>query len=56
VANLTSFTIDHLPNAADVSVTRDTIDYTRWRVRGADAIEIEMDINDHQIRVVFAGG
>jgi hypothetical protein len=54
--DLTSFTIDHLPNPADVSVTVDTIDYTRWRVSGADSIEIEMDINDHQIRIAFAGG
>jgi hypothetical protein len=54
--DLTSFTIDHLPNPADVSVTVDTIDYTRWRVSGADSIEIEMDINDHHIRVAFAGG
>jgi hypothetical protein len=54
--HLTSFTIDHLPNAADVSVTVDTIDYNRWRVSGAESIEVEIDINDHQIRVAFAGG
>jgi hypothetical protein len=51
----TSFTIDHLPNPADVSITVDTIDYARWRISGANSIEIEIDINDHQIRVAFAG-
>jgi hypothetical protein len=54
--DLTSFTIGLLPNPADVSVTVDNIDYTRWRVSGADSIQIEVDINDHQIRVAFAGG
>ena len=53
---VSSFTIDHLPNPADVSVTVDSIDYTRWRVSGADSIEIEVHINDHQIRVAFACG
>jgi hypothetical protein len=54
--DLTSFTIDHLPNPVDVSVTVDTIDYARWRVSGADSIEIEMSIDDHHVRVAFAGG
>jgi hypothetical protein len=39
-----------------VSVTVDTIDYPRWRVSGAASIEIDIDIDDHQIRVAFAGG
>jgi hypothetical protein len=52
--DLTSFTIDHLPNPADVWITVDTIDYARWRVSGADSIEIEIEINDHQIRIGFA--
>jgi hypothetical protein len=54
--DLSSFTIHRVPNPADVSVTVDNVDYTRWRVSGADSIEMEVDINDHQIRVAFAGG
>jgi hypothetical protein len=54
--DVSSFTIHRVPNPADVSVTVDNIDYTRWRVSSADSIEMEVDINDHRIRVDFAGG
>jgi hypothetical protein len=52
----TRFTIDRLPNPADISITVDGQDFTGWHVTGADSIKIEIDIDDHQVRVAFGGG
>lgn len=52
----TSFTIDRLPAPAGVSVTVDNQDSAGWHVTGADSIQLDLDIDDHRIRVAFPGG
>jgi hypothetical protein len=50
----TSFRIENLPSAANVTVRRDGAPYDRWRRTDAGAIEIDSDIEQHDFQV-FAG-
>jgi Linalool dehydratase/isomerase len=52
----TSFSIDQIPSPAEVSVTVDRQDSAGWHVTGSDSIRLDLDIDDHQIRVAFPGG
>lgn len=47
----TSFRVTRLPSAATVAVYRDGELYPRWRVVGADVIEVETEVGEQQFRV-----
>ncbi len=47
----TTFRVTKLAKAADVAVYRDGASYPRWRVTGADTIEIETEVVGQLIRV-----
>ncbi|MFK0153471.1 hypothetical protein ACIQVL_11600 [Streptomyces sp. NPDC090499] len=49
----TRFTVDRLPDPAGVSVVVDRRDSAGWHVTGADSIQLDLDVDDHHIRVAF---
>jgi hypothetical protein len=49
----TSFRVSLLPDAAAVVIRCDGADYPRWRVAGADTIEIDIDIDDHVLQIFW---
>jgi len=49
----TTFTVDRLPDPGGTSIIADGEEFTRWRVTGADAIEIETDVAPHHFRIAF---
>ncbi len=50
----TTWRVAQLPDPAAVRVTCDGEDFTRWKATGPDAIEIELEIGDHDLRI-FTG-
>jgi Linalool dehydratase/isomerase len=49
----TSFRVSLLPDAAAAVMRCDGADYQRWRVTGADAVEIDIDIDDHDLQIFW---
>ncbi len=47
----TSFRVGKLADSASVAVYLDGERYPRWRAVGADAIEIETDVGEHEFRI-----
>jgi hypothetical protein len=50
---VTTFSVDHLPPDASVSVTVDGNDFGGWRATGPTSGELTFDIASHQIRIAF---
>lgn len=49
----TSFTVDRLPDPAAITVSVDGQDHAAWRVTGPDSVQIDIDIDDHHVRLAF---
>ncbi|MFE7566082.1 hypothetical protein ACFU76_03820 [Streptomyces sp. NPDC057539] len=52
----TTLTVDRLPAPAAVSVTVDGRDTAGWHITGNDSIQLDLDIDDHRIRIAFPDG
>jgi hypothetical protein len=49
----TSFRVSLLPDATAVVMRCDGADYPRWRVAGLDTIEIDIDVDDHDLQIFW---
>jgi hypothetical protein len=52
----TQFTVNGLPDPANVVVTVNDREFTRWHVSASDAIRIETDVEEHHFRIAFRTG
>jgi hypothetical protein len=52
----TQFTVNGLPDPANVVVAVDDQEFTRWHVSASDAIRIETDVDEHHFRIAFRSG
>jgi hypothetical protein len=52
----TQFTVNGLPDPANVVVAVDDQEFTRWHVSASDAIRIETDVDEHYFRIAFRSG
>ena len=49
----TQFTVKGLPDPANAFVTVNDQEFTRWHVSASDAIRIEVDVDEHYLRIAF---
>jgi hypothetical protein len=52
----THFDVKGLPDPANVVVTANDQEFSRWHVSASDSIRIETDVDEHHFRIAFQTG